>query len=83
VAQWVRSLDITIHTSLSPIRARLCKLQKRVHSTRSCKWTFIIIFFFFSFTFWIFGFLTTKSRPLLGLCISFFVHRCFSSHILL
>ena len=37
---------------------------------------------FFSFTFWIFGFLTTKSRPLLGLCIIFFVHRCFSSHIL-
>jgi hypothetical protein len=29
VAQWVRSLDITTHTSLSPIRSRLCKLQKR------------------------------------------------------
>jgi hypothetical protein len=28
VAQWVRSLDITILTSQSPIRARLCKLQK-------------------------------------------------------
>jgi hypothetical protein len=35
--------------------------------------TFIIIFFFFSFTFWIFGFLTTKSRPLLGLCKSLLV----------
>ena len=45
--------------------------------------TFIIIFFFFSFTFWIFGFLITKSRPLLGLCISFFVHRCLSSHTIL
>ena len=47
-----------------------------------CSQLLLLFFFFFSFTFWIFGFLTTKSRPLLGLCISFFVHRCFSSHIL-
>ena len=33
VAQWVRSPDLKTRTSLSPIRR--CKLQKRVHSTRS------------------------------------------------
>jgi hypothetical protein len=41
VAQWVRSLDLTAHTSLSYtawVRAQLCKLQKRVRSTRSRKW---------------------------------------------
>jgi hypothetical protein len=40
VAQWVRSLDLTGHTSLSPIRRRFAPSfvnHKRVHSTRSPK----------------------------------------------
>jgi len=38
---WVRSLDLTTHsrlTNMAWVRARLCKLQKSVHSTRSRKW---------------------------------------------
>jgi len=41
VAQWVRSLDLTTHTSLSPIRRGFAPSfvnYKKVHSTRSRKW---------------------------------------------
>jgi hypothetical protein len=42
VAQWVRSLDLTAHTSLSPIRRgfapRFVNYEKRVRSIRSRKW---------------------------------------------
>ena len=41
VAQWVRSLDLRTHTSISPIRrgfAPGCVNHKRVHSTGSRRW---------------------------------------------
>jgi hypothetical protein len=42
VAQWVRSLGSNNSykpiTNMAWVHARLCKLQKSVHSTRSCKW---------------------------------------------
>ena len=42
VAQWVGSLDLTTHTSLSPIRRGFApgfvNSKKKVHSTRSRKW---------------------------------------------